>query len=137
MSGLDNSQSSLRQSIWQTTKDNLESILSKIFDNTDNSQNIQNEFDTAVESEIENRSELIANNEALTAFGQGSSITGTEFGAKQKQWLPSISKEPRLRHADIYGEIVDYDKPFSIGYQFPNTEISCKCGMRVIFDNEN
>lgn len=131
LSGLDNSQSTLKQSIWQTTKDNLGSILDQISNDSN-----QTEGDAITDREIDTRSELIASNEALTAFGQGSAMAGIEFGAKKKQWLPSISREPRLRHAQIYGEIVDYDKPFSIGYQFPNTEIRCKCGMRVFFDNE-
>jgi Phage Mu protein F like protein len=116
------------KSIVDTTVDN---IYQNAIDNANN-QDVE-AYDEFVKKELGNRVENIATTETMQNYQAGFTIAADEYQPKQKQWLPSRASRPRPSHKSLYGEIVDYDENYSIGYQHPNTEYRCQCSERIIF----
>jgi Phage portal protein len=118
----------LPKSVIDTTVDNIYTYLSKV-----TKQEYIETYGEFAYNEVKNRSENIAETEATKTLQVGFTKTADQLKPKQKQWLPTVAKNPREAHKPIYYETVDYDKPFSIGYMHPNTELRCQCGERLIF----
>ena len=77
------------------------------------------------------RSTMIARTETITTVNAGSLDTYKSAKVKQKEWLSQIDNRTRIAHVEINGEIVDIDKEFSNGYQYPQ-EPNCRCTILAV-----
>lgn len=80
-----------------------------------------------------NRAELIKNTEMSKIFNVGLFLTATKIGATQKEWLKTISIDPREDHLFQVGVQVPMTATFPNGNFWSNEEFNCKCGIKVIY----
>ncbi|MFZ2783838.1 MAG: phage portal protein [Sediminibacterium sp.] len=109
-----------------TTKDALKKTLSEGIDAGESIPKLRDRIGLVYGDAKGYRATLIARTETATTVNAGALDSYRAGGITQKEWLSTKDNRTRVEHADIDGEVVDIDKPFSNGFQHPQ-EPNCRC----------
>ena len=87
----------------------------------------------ALSISAENRAALTGDNEGLRGYANGQIKGGRTLGATHKQWLETVSANPRADHLNTVGEIVPINAQFSNGLTWSAEVPRCQCGIRELW----
>ena len=88
--------------------------------------------------------ERIARTEVAAVQSEAAHTVYKENGVEQKEWIATNDDRTRDSHADLDGEIVDMEEPFSNGLMYPGDPngdpgevINCRCSMAPVTSGFN
>ena len=80
------------------------------------------------------RKEVIAENEAFTAYNSGTYIAGNALSDVSKTWLTRLDDKVRSEHVRLHGKTVKFEDTFAENLRFPgdplappHQTINCRC----------
>lgn len=132
-----------------TTKKALSKSLADGIDNGDSIIKLRDRISDLYSGIKQSRAMTIARTETVCTINYGSTTSYKQAGIEKHEWLSSRDGRVRESHADIDGEIVEIDKPFSNGLLYPGDEsgdasevCNCRCTTVPVFEegdenNEN
>lgn len=91
------------------------------------------------------RAEMIARTETMSSVNFGQQIVYQEEGVERKEWLATLDNETRDAHAEVNGDTVDIDEPFTVGgetLEYPGDPsgsaenvINCRCTILPVIES--
>jgi SPP1 gp7 family putative phage head morphogenesis protein len=93
----------------------MQKNLLQVFDQWMNGKLTPEDFEWFKERMPEYRRELIARTETLRASNTVSHELYKAWGAPNKEWLATMDNRVRPDHADVNGQVVPIDQPFTVG----------------------
>lgn len=129
-----------------TTYDALKNMLSEAYDNGWSISEVEKQIADIYKYAENIRTGTIARTEMLRAVNGGTLYGYQQGGVTKKEWMASLDSNTRDTHAELNGEIVRVDEPFtraSFPMMFPGDPgapaeevINCRCTMLPIFETE-
>ena len=118
----------------QNIYDQIKGQLQEGVEAGDSEEDMAERIEDAFEQVYDGRARVVARTEAASAYGTAAHEAMKEAGFETKQWLSAEDAFVRPSHAEIDGEVVPIDEPFSNGLMFPGDPdgdpeevINCRC----------
>lgn len=118
---------SLPQSLNETS---VQSITTAVISNISEGKDKVREV---VEKNAENRAELIKDQELGKIMSIGGYYTAQKLGMQFKEWLRTVSPNPRDIHLEQVGLKIPMYDTFPDGSFWSNELVGCKCGIKVTY----
>ena len=125
-----------------TTQNQLISIFNQLTDDEileiiNDNEAVISEVEQKILDKIDERSELVGDDNASSLIAVGQLLTASFLGAKTKTWIRTTSAEPRMSHLQTAGTTIGFYQYFTHSdgtVQFWSQEsINCKCSIKVNF----
>lgn len=128
------------KNINDTTKQSLRSTLREGIEAGESIPKLKERIQSVYDIASSARAENIARTETHSASAVGNFDTFQAGGVQKKQWLTTIDGRERSWHADLSGEVVPINEPFSNGLMYPGdpsgdaAEVcNCRCVLLPYF----